>query len=272
MDKECLELMSLAGLPIEINNLGKVYPVKLLDIAEVTEYKYNQYINILCIDVDNLNLDKENKDELKKNNVDSFSLILQLCKQDEQYLEIIKDAFEFFLKQEVIFAPNLGAFFIGTIESLEIIFKNIKNEKDLKKIENILYENSFITEKKYKDFKEVLLLQNCIENKNSDDEKYVNEKAREIAEKIKAAKEKINKIKSKQGDILSLFDLISAFAGNSKSTNIINVWDMTIFQFNNQFKRMQMIEDYDINIRQLLAGADSKKINLEHWIRKIKQK
>ena len=45
MDKECLELMSLAGLPIEINNLGKVYPVKLLDIAEVTEYKYNQYID-----------------------------------------------------------------------------------------------------------------------------------------------------------------------------------------------------------------------------------
>ena len=42
-----------------------------------------------------------------------------------------------------------------------------------------------------------------------------------------------------------------------------------MYQFNNQFNRMQMIEDYDINIRSLLAGADSKKIQLKHYIRPI---
>ena len=272
MNKEYLELTSLAGLPIKVDGIGKVYPIKLFDIAEITEYKYNQYLNVLCINVDDLNLDKEIEYELKKNDISSFSLILHLYNQDEtgEFFKIFKDALKFFLKQEVIFVPYLGTFFIGENEDLESILKDVKNEKDLKKIENILDENNFINEKKYDNFKEVLILQNCIEKKNIKDEKYANEKAREIAEKIKLAKEKINKIKSKQGETLSLFDLISAFSGNSKSTNIINVWDMTIFQFNDQFKRMQMIEEYDINIRSLLAGADSNKVNLEHWIRKIK--
>jgi hypothetical protein len=33
--------------------------------------------------------------------------------------------------------------------------------------------------------------------------------------------------------------------------------------------RMKMMEDFGINIQQLIAGADSKKMDLKHWMSKI---
>lgn len=33
-----------------------------------------------------------------------------------------------------------------------------------------------------------------------------------------------------------------------------------------------MVEDYDIGLRSIMAGADSKKIKLKHWIEPIQTK
>jgi len=268
VDIEHLNLMSLAGMPININGIGKIYPIKLKEIAEIGDSKYNQYLNHLCISIDSFNIDEETKNKLIKEKTTSFMLILSLCIQDDtnQFLEIMTDALKFFLKKEVILIPYLNGFFIGTMNDLENILNNIKDENDLIKI---FQEKGFINNDNYEVFKKVIMLQNCIEIKSTDEKKYANDKAKEIAEKLKKAKEKINKIKAKQGEILSLYDLVSAFSANSKSNNIIDVWEMSIYQFNDQFKRMQMIEEYNIGIRSLLAGADSNKINLKHWITKI---
>ena len=67
-----------------------------------------------------------------------------------------------------------------------------------------------------------------------------------------------------------LIDLISVLASKHNNLNIMNIWELNYFQFNDQFQRMQLIENYDMSVRQLLAGVDKKHVNLEHYIKKIK--
>jgi hypothetical protein len=68
---------------------------------------------------------------------------------------------------------------------------------------------------------------------------------------------------------VTLYDLISIHASNSQNLNIKDIWNLTYFQFNNQFLVTQNIEDYHINIRALLAGAKSSDVNLKHYIRPV---
>ena len=51
---------------------------------------------------------------------------------------------------------------------------------------------------------------------------------------------------------------------------IEDVCEYDFFQFNNQFNRMKVVEDFKVNVQSLLAGADSKSIKLKHWLSKLK--
>lgn len=266
MDVERLKQLSLAGMPIYIDGIGNIYPVKLKEIVCVGNDIYNQYLSYICISADSFN-DEETRKELA--NATSFMLILSLCTQDNSgyFLKVITNALEFFLKKEVVFISYLNGFFIGSTKELKKILKSVDDETSA--IDQF-YKNGFIGNDNYESFKKVIMLQNCIGIDTIEEKKYANEKAKKIADDLRRAKEKINKVKAKQGEPLSLFDLISAFSANSRSFNIMNVWDLTMYQFDDQFKRMQMIEEYDVGVRSLLAGGDSKKVDLKHWTRKIK--
>ena len=53
---------------------------------------------------------------------------------------------------------------------------------------------------------------------------------------------------------------------------MLNVWDLTYYAFNDQFKRMQMKEEYENTYKSLLAGADPKKVKIRYWIDTIQDK
>ncbi len=263
-----LKLKTLANKPIIVENIGKVYPVKLSDIADIGEEIYHKYLSYFCISIDSLNIDDEAKKNMREKNVSSFLLILSQCIQDksEGFLNIIKDGFRLFLKKELTFIPQLSGFFIGSLEELEVIISGFKSKDDLKDLEKY----GFVTENNYEDFKEVLMLQNCIKSTKSEDGyNPADDKARELIEKIKKTKEEINKIKANDGKNLNLLDLVSAFCASNKNVDIVRVWDLNIFQFNDQFKRTQLVSDYEISIQSLLHGADAKKVKINHFIAKM---
>lgn len=237
-------LRTLANKPINIENLGNIYSPTLDKIAEISEDKYNYYLSILLFEINQIKNNFNDEDCQKiVDNYTVFEFMSQKSLYDESFRSLMLDALSFFFCEEVKFYN--GVFYFD--------------------------ENRVFNNENFKQMRYILKFQNCIEDKKDNEEKFVNDKAREIAEKLKQAKEKINKIKAKQGEVLSLFDLISAFSANSKNTGILDVWKLSIYQFNDQFKRMQIIEEYDINIRSLLAGADPKKINIEHWAKKIQK-
>lgn len=137
-----------------------------------------------------------------------------------------------------------------------------------------LNECRYIDKNSYNLIIELLKKINCIDsNEGEDEEEFdpANEKARQIIAKAKLARKKIAKFKQDDDEQpLTFSNLISIFATNSNNININNVWDSTVYQFYNQFKRMQIYEQYKINIRSLLAGADPKDVKLENWMKCIK--
>ena len=225
----------LANIPLEINNNIKIYTPKLRDIARVGESKYNYFLNLCLL----------NKKDLKIDDIEVFDFILANSYHDNEFETLFSSMLKFFTREEVIFYAddNIACFLIGEDR---LIFSNIE----------------------YDYLQNIVRVQNGIKD---DSEKYnaANEKAKQIAENIRKAKEKINKLKNKNNEQLTLFDLISSYASNGNNTNIIDVWEMNIFQFNNQFQRMQMVEEYEINIQSLLHGADPNKVKIKHYISKL---
>jgi hypothetical protein len=64
-------------------------------------------------------------------------------------------------------------------------------------------------------------------------------------------------------------DLISIYA-EAEHVNLEDIFQYDLYQFNNQFNRMKIFKDYEVNIQALLAGAKSDEIEFQHWLSKIK--
>ena len=102
-----------------------------------------------------------------------------------------------------------------------------------------------------------------LEEEDENSSKKENSKLKEIKKKIAENKKIIQKYKKQQNS--ELIFLVNAVASKSQNLNILNIWELTLYQFKNQLDQLIRNENYDINIQSILAGADSKKIKLVHW-------
>jgi hypothetical protein len=234
-----VKLKLLAGLGFDVDGIGMIEPLKLIDIVKIGYSKYEMMLGNLIFDVEDLK-----NEDLDINNLDTFTIIASniLYGKSDEYTKMILDAFKFFLKREVsIFNDGVNfGFMIG--------------------------QDSFIDKYAFEDIKKILKWQNCVKKESDEFANCINSKAEEIKQKILKGRKSLVSDKEQ----IHFSDLVSAVAAHGNNNlNIINIWDITMYQFNNQFARMQMIEDYDINIRSLLAGAKSEDIKLTYYIRKI---
>lgn len=239
-----LELKLLRGCPIEIQNVGKIHPVTIDDILDITLEKYNQHLNVLCIEPEDIKKFLNITDE-----VQTYEFLYINCLQSKEYRDIVFEALTFFFREEVRFSELYG-FYLGEIEEKRVI----NNEN-------------------FEEVKYVIKKLNCIASKEDEEEKYnpANERARKILEKLKKDKATRERIKQKENEenMLSLFDLISILAAYGNNLNIFNIWDLTFFQFNNQFNRMKILKDYEVNIQILMNTTEPDKVKYQHWLSKI---
>ena len=234
------ELQLMRGRGVKVGDL-LIKPLNIGEIEELTESKYFQYISILTINKNSFKVEDEE--------IALFDLVFAVCTREEEFRNLFISSMSCFLREEIKMYANNSGFFFYT-ENKEIC--------------------SFITKDNYNDIIEVIKLQNCLTKKIEDEENPANEKARQILERQKRARALLTKAK-KQGDgePLTLADLVSILSSNGNGVTPFNVWDLNFYMFNNQFNRMKMLEEYDINIRSLLAGAKSEDIQLKHWMSKI---
>jgi hypothetical protein len=122
----------------------------------------------------------------------------------------------------------------------------------------ILHNYNFIN------FQNAIRFVNCIQLPEKPKPKTKHELLVEEA-KRKIEKQTGKKIESEESDI-SLRDYISSFCVSSHSYNLLNVWDLSLYQFLEQLKRSQAYEKFNLDIRSLLAGADSKEIDLKYYM------
>lgn len=244
------ELKLLAGVPYEIEGF-KAHCPTIRDIMEIGESEYQTYLGALSLGVNSLDIREDNASS-EYDDLEDIDVIFLVIYNDEYYKNTFLKALRFFLKDDfnVSLSEDGLIIYAGRIEEEKYLSRNT--------LEYVL---------------NIIKIQNCIINKdNIADENPSDERAKRILEKMKEAREKLAKVKNKNGDgsdTLSFSDLVSILCSNGNGINPFNVWDLNIYMFNNQFNRMKMLEDYDINIRSLLAGADSEKIDLKHWMSKI---
>lgn len=248
----------MAGVPVEIPNkveeegalktLCTIYPITLRQIATVGAKNFYSYLNIFT-------LNKEDVDEYFANeqieeDLTPFQFLLLMTQMDPQYLQAVQEAFKLFLHEDkLVFLRQNEAIVLG--------------ERT---------EGRIITNESFEIIKKVVEAANILDTQSADArmDNPSDAKAAQIIKKLKEGRKMRDKAKSNSD--LSFSDLVASLAAGANGLNILNVWDLPYYAFNDQFKRMQMREDYENTYKSLLAGADPKKVKIRYWIDTIQDK
>ena len=262
MNKYDLEHKLLRGSPLLLGDIP-TYKISLGEMADIGFTKLQNAISILCMDDDKANELLNGAIE----NPSTFMLIMVSILQEQKSIKsgqlkvneldsllsiTIPSFLSLFFKKDVVFHEDYG-FIIG----------NPEDEKRL------------LNDVNYDDFRTILKERNCLIDLNGVDENDnpSNEMAKKLIEKRKKLREKLNRAKRANGedDGINMTDLISIFA-QAEHMPLQEVYDRyDIYQFNNQFNRLKIMDDFHVNIQALLAGAKSEDVKLQHWLSKIEK-
>ena len=235
MDK----LKLLSGTPIEFYDFY-IYHPQLLDIAEIGEEKYNQYLSSILVDKQDL--------EIKDDEINNFQFLLVICYQDPVFEKVFRESLSFFLTED-----KNDRFYL---DYKNLVIKNFDND-------------SIINEKQFDEFKQMIRKVNYLpEKKKSEEYNPANDAAKKFIEKQKKKQKKYQEIKSKEE--ATLYDIVSAVAWKSH-IGVKGVWNLTIFQLYDAFERLNIIDHYDKTMYGLYSGTiDQKSVNVKNlnWIKK----
>jgi len=229
----------LFALPIEWNGL-KVYPLKLKEIINYSFEKYNKFISIITLNkteiMDSLSI-------LEEVSLWDFIILNFVSVDNDEVKDLFLHIFSLIFKDKVVFSVE-GVFLIGDT-------------------------GKTIDESNYTEIFSILKDQNCAKER---EEKYLNKREREYQKAVQLAKQKYKKaLKAMGKEDTDLLDIISSICAKHPSLNFFNIQELTIYQMIDQFKRLNMIDDYFVSIDSLLAGANKKDVNLIHWSKKYEQ-
>lgn len=240
------------GAPLNFKNKLNIYPPSVREV--VTNPKFAIYQQLFLITQEDIqdSLKKEGK-EIEKYPT-PFEFLLANCYHEPAVKELTIEAFEFFCHTKVGFLFEDKKIIIGDIEKL------------IQEIESV-NEITYLTEEDFFDF------QNCIREAVGDKKvqppEPINPDEDPRIRKIKEKARERDRIKAKQAgkNGISLDTCLTAICCMGLGINPLNIGEMSYAAIGPIMKMMQEKEKYDIDIRSLLAGADSKKIKPKYWIR-----
>lgn len=242
-----INLSFALGYPVEFKHICLIYPPKVKEVVNDKNYVfYNRLLTLSQEDIE---------DEYIKNNKDltdmlnPFEYILNNAYNDEQFRILLTQAFYFFTHEPVLFLFEEKQIIIGDL-------KNIKNTSELR----ILYESDYFEfQNLIREACGIIPLEAPDPNLNP---------------RIKAMKAKAryrDKVKAKQGQSLTIQTIISSICCMNVGITPLNIGELSYAAVPMIIATYQEIEKYDLDIRSLLAGADSKKVKPKYWIRNLDQ-
>jgi hypothetical protein len=255
----------ISGKPIYFEGVGHIKSPLLEDIRSLTGYNgYRSLLNLLSLDSygffnilkhdDNLSFVLQN---IEQENNTLFDLII--C--DEKTREIYDNIFSFFIIENVSFDSASKSYYTW-IERY-----NEELEQNQRILIGVINNDNFIN------LQSALLQINGLKNIENKPKKYRNEAARLLAEKINKHKEEVSKKQNKEQ--LSFGSMISKYcADNKNGINILNVWDMTIYQFYDQFDQHNYIRQtyiQDMIYTNTVSFSDLKSYDSQLWLKNNKQ-
>jgi hypothetical protein len=247
LDNIDLKLKLLAGDTLS-TNLIEIAPLTIREVKDEGYIKYNTHLGMLML----------TKEELLQQDVPEL--------KDFGIFEIILYSGNEVMTEALV---NALAFFLGEDKDDYMI-----TDKGLILGYSRLDDAKIITPEMYLGIIEVVKYQNCVKNSNEkvSNELLMDEKARKIAEKFKKAKEDVKKAKDSaraDGDEIDFADIISAVSTKSNTYNKHTVWDATVYQLYDEYKRLEMISSYETNIMAMIQGAKIE--NMKHWSARMEE-
>jgi hypothetical protein len=245
-DEIDLKLNLLSGDPLYSDEIG----IKPLTLREINKIGYSKYMNLIGL----LTIDKKLLvgEDPELNKLTLFEIIL---------ISGIKDLQDAFIEALSVFLGEVKEDVI--INNLGIIFNAKKMDHKKSKI---------INKDIFHDIVQIIKYQNCITQTNVVYERPVeeDEHTRRIKEKIKKSNQKIEEIKKKQSENdISFYEIVSSVSTKSNTYNKHNVWDLTIYQLYDEYKRLEAISSYEISTMAMVQGA--KIDDLKHWSSKFEE-
>ena len=249
-----LDPVVLLGEPLTFKNKIKVYPPTVKEV--VTNSNFGIFYKILTITQDDIR--DELKDKLGEG--EKMPTPFEYLMLNGQYVNgfsaILRGAFEFFCKTDIGFLFEDKKIIIGNVEEL------VQTITDVNEIKYLMEEEFF-------DFQNIIR-QACGDKPIKPPEPENPNENPMIAEIKRRARER-DRIKAKQQankkDGISLPTCLVAICCMGIGITPLNIGEMSYASVGEIMKVMQEKEKYDIDIRSLLAGADSKKVKPKYWIR-----
>ena len=237
------------GLPVPYKEICNVYPPKVNDI--LNEKDYPVYRKLLLSSQEDIE-DEFAEQKLSMGEVPTpLEYIFILSASDERIKKIALEGFKFFIHEPVTMLADQKMIVIGDLTEVLPQLKSIEQLRILKEdnffgFQNLLRQS--IGEKE-------------IEPYNPDENpkvKYFKAKAR-LRDRVKA----------KSKDALTLGSTLASICCMGFGLNPLNIGELSQAAITVLMRYYQEKTKYDIDIKSLLAGADSKKVKPQNWIRNI---
>ena len=240
------------GRPTSFKNKFMIYPATIADV--VSDQDFGTYRHIFTITAEDI------RDSIKKQSPEEtkfptpFEFLLINCYHDQNFYSIAKRAFEFFTHQTFTIIFEQKIIIVGDITK---VITEITDISDL----------IILGEEDYFDFQNAIRESLGEEPISPETQENLNENP--IIARIKAQARERDRIKAKQKgkNGISLQTTLTAICCMGIGITPLNIGELSYAAVGPIMNMMQEKEKYDIDIRSLLAGADSKKIKPKYWIR-----
>lgn len=248
----------LSPEPIYIENVGGILSPKLKDISGLKGGvpTYNYFLSTLILDIKSF-FDvvgqTEQYDSLSDEEKTSVN-VFDLLTMEENSINLLQTALNFFIKEQVIFSADKMCFYV------------VDHSHEKESVIGLINRDNycFVTD--------IICQRNNVRSKNEESiSKPKSKKALEIMKKLQKGRE--NKARSiKPNENMELGNIISAVSSKHPSLNILNVWDLTVYQLWDTFSRISNNTMYDIMSMQVAAyGNKDNQFDLTSWFQKINQ-
>lgn len=246
-----MKLKLLGGFSIKSSGYGDIEP---LTLGEIVDFGYERYLG--CLNIINVSIEDLIGTDVAEGVEIPHILDLLIAIGGEDVEKQLETSLSLFLRAEaVIDKDNLQV----------IVRKTGKNKKEDVRVVN---------RDNYDEIKKIIRYQNYVDSldEKSDNFNPANEEARRLKERMEELKKKREKAKGKNGEDsdsegLDIYDIISALASKSYALDENTIFNLTVYQLYSKYKRIEMIDQYEVGIKSALAGASDVKI--KHWTGKI---
>ena len=243
-----IDSYSFLGLPFQFEKVCKIYPPKIAEILQNRDYPV--YRKIFLSSQEDIE-DEFTEQRLPFDEVPTPLGYLFKLAQDIHIKKIIMEGLEFFIKEPVLLLMDQQIIIVGELKD---ILPKAKSIEDLR----IINENNYFS------------FQNAL--RRAIGEKEAEPYNPDENPKIKYFKAKArlrDRVKAKSKDSLTLGSTLASICCMGIGITPLNIGELSQAAISVIMRYYQEKQKYDIDIQSLIAGADSKKVKPQFWIRNI---